>query len=688
MMRLRVAALVVLAAWVCGLQDAQASYRPPETLEAAVAARRQGRCANHLAALQTLAAASNATGARAAYLLAHCLEALGRVGESHEAFLDAAQRYPPLGTHARYHAARTALAIGRPLDALGAIESIDGASLPRPFSQRLRMIRGESLLRTARAEDAARILEPLVREERVDDALLARGWWLLGEAGERTDDRRRASRAYGMAWWAVPGNPYAAEAVRRLRALNGGRAPVPPADARILRGFRLLRIGRPDEAEQQLLAGLRGRPAAELAADGWLQVGLLRGGGRRALSAFQQAARYPHQAARSQYWLGRSLLAAGRAGEGRALLRRVASRFGSTPWAPRALLALARSTDGADAEAIFLELIQKYPASASADEARWRRGWVRFRAGKFAEAESLFRNAARAHPATPRAAAHLYWAAKANAARGGDARADVARVAERYPLTFYGQRATSRLGRVPDRPAAPPAPPRLSETEFGPAFAELDGLGFEEEGAEDAEAGAVAGTPDRLRAAAAMRLEAGQVHLAVRSSDAAIAPALNGGLPADEELWMLAYPRAEWDAVQAAALVADVDPYLVLAVIREESRFDPRAFSIAGAVGLMQLLPATASGVAGTTMSVAQLMQPALNIRLGASYLGGLLRRFNGDVALAVAGYNAGAGAARRFARLPRADPDLFFERIPFAETRVYVQRVLETYGIYGWLYR
>ncbi|MBI2201136.1 MAG: lytic transglycosylase domain-containing protein, partial [Armatimonadetes bacterium] len=129
-------------------------------------------------------------------------------------------------------------------------------------------------------------------------------------------------------------------------------------------------------------------------------------------------------------------------------------------------------------------------------------------------------------------------------------------------------------------------------------------------------------------------------------------------------------------------------PYLVLSVIREESRFDPRAISIAGAVGLMQLLPGTASGVAGATLSVAQLTQPEINIRLGTQFLGGLHRRFRGDVVLAVAGYNAGPGAAQRFGRMSRKDPDLFFERIPFLETRAYVQRVLQSYGIYRWLYR
>jgi soluble lytic murein transglycosylase len=202
------------------------------------------------------------------------------------------------------------------------------------------------------------------------------------------------------------------------------------------------------------------------------------------------------------------------------------------------------------------------------------------------------------------------------------------------------------------------------------------------------EEAAQSGDRGLLRAAAAIRLEVGPVHEALRFSEPAIAPALFGGAPADRELWMLAYPRAFWNTVESTAEAAGVDPYLVLAVMREESRFDPQVASIAGAIGLLQLLPGTASGIAGTTMSATQLTQPEVNIRLGTAYLAGLLRRFRGDIPLALAGYNAGPGAAQRFSRISRADMDLFFERIPYAETRAYVQRVLQTYGIYRWLYR
>ncbi|MCS7173403.1 MAG: lytic transglycosylase domain-containing protein [Armatimonadetes bacterium] len=135
-----------------------------------------------------------------------------------------------------------------------------------------------------------------------------------------------------------------------------------------------------------------------------------------------------------------------------------------------------------------------------------------------------------------------------------------------------------------------------------------------------------------------------------------------------------------------AAQEVGVDPLLLLAVMREESRFDPQAVSHAGAVGLLQLLPATAREL-DATVDFRDLLSPAVNLRLGARYLAEQLQRFK-DLRLALAAYNAGPGAARAFAAGGIRDPDEFVERIPYAETRTYLRRVLQSYGIYRWLYR
>jgi soluble lytic murein transglycosylase-like protein len=115
--------------------------------------------------------------------------------------------------------------------------------------------------------------------------------------------------------------------------------------------------------------------------------------------------------------------------------------------------------------------------------------------------------------------------------------------------------------------------------------------------------------------------------------------------------------------VRREAANAGVDPALVAAVARTESGLDPAARSPAGAVGLMQLMPATA-----TVLGVADPYDPAANVRAGAAYLRELLGRFGGNVPAAVAAYNAGPGTVERYGGVP-----------PFEETRRYVARVMAT---------
>jgi len=134
------------------------------------------------------------------------------------------------------------------------------------------------------------------------------------------------------------------------------------------------------------------------------------------------------------------------------------------------------------------------------------------------------------------------------------------------------------------------------------------------------------------------------------------------------------------------------EPAIILAIIRQESSFNPLIVSDKGAHGVMQLLPGTAKGVA-KQLSVAykrsKLFQPDYNIKLGKQYLLGLLTRWERSYILAIASYNAGPGNVKNWIdefgdpRDPSVDPILWIENIPFAETRNYVQRVLEAAEVY-----
>jgi soluble lytic murein transglycosylase len=300
---------------------------------------------------------------------------------------------------------------------------------------------------------------------------------------------------------------------------------------------------------------------------------------------------------------------------------------------------------------------------------------------------ALFLRYGRAAPGAPRAPAHLYWAARLSAA-GQERDALLREAADRYPLSFYGQRARARLGwPQPADPREASGDP-LPADEFRPSYEELAALGAREEALEEVEAQLGDDAPETVRlAAASLYAAAGDPTRAITVLEPVIERALYGQRSFARAFWQLAYPRPFLPAVTQEAERSGVDPLLVLALMREESRFDPVAVSTANAVGLMQLLPTTARGVLGGPVPAAALKQSAVNIRAGTAYLAGLLRRFDGSVPLAVAAYNAGPGGVRRHAGLARADLDRFVEEFPYAETRAYVQRVLQSYGIYRWLY-
>jgi soluble lytic murein transglycosylase len=155
--------------------------------------------------------------------------------------------------------------------------------------------------------------------------------------------------------------------------------------------------------------------------------------------------------------------------------------------------------------------------------------------------------------------------------------------------------------------------------------------------------------------------------------------------------WQVAFPRPWEDLVSAESTSAGIPNVLTWAIMREESAFNPEAHSAANAIGLMQLIGGTARIVArGTNLAFddASLRRPDVSIALGARLLGSLRSSFPANPALAIAAYNGGAGAVRRWLGERGGDDfDVFVERIPYEETRNYLKRVLASEAAYAYLY-
>lgn len=157
--------------------------------------------------------------------------------------------------------------------------------------------------------------------------------------------------------------------------------------------------------------------------------------------------------------------------------------------------------------------------------------------------------------------------------------------------------------------------------------------------------------------------------------------------------WRMFYPLPYRDTIFAQAQAADVDPYLAMAVIRVESKFRPKAQSVKGAKGLMQLMPDTAQWVAqqmGVEYREEQLFDVEYNTKLGCWYLASLIKDFDGSLPSALAAYNGGPNNVKQWIAEGRWNGKLEkIDDIPFIETRDFIQRVLHDYDtyrrIYGW---
>ncbi|MDN3516999.1 transglycosylase SLT domain-containing protein [Aquisalimonas lutea] len=152
----------------------------------------------------------------------------------------------------------------------------------------------------------------------------------------------------------------------------------------------------------------------------------------------------------------------------------------------------------------------------------------------------------------------------------------------------------------------------------------------------------------------------------------------------------LRFPAGFRETLTAAAEAEGLDPALVFAVARKESAFSPDARSRAGALGLLQVMPATGRRVArdlGLSLpSAADLLDPATNARLGAAYLRQMLERFDGNVILAAAAYNAGPRRAQQWAEDNAGQPAaVWIENITYGETRDYVKSVLAFRAVFDW---
>lgn len=616
----------------------------------------------------------------------------------------------PIEDYARYYTGLALQQLSRHDEAEAAFavlaaRAIDG-HLPEDAGQRL----GET--REARGDlpGALAAYEALLQRGRLSapQAVLLR----IGTLAEATGAPDRAVEVYRRIYHDHPLSSEASQAalaITRLRAWDFGTpARIAAEMARAETLFRARRWSSARAGYERLQDVVKG-DERELVDIRLAAIGVLGGSSRDARAAREVlrrlSAAHEPRAAEARFYLLGATRASGQHDEYVRLARQYVQAYPKSPFAEEALNNLATHyilVDEDDhAEEVFLEMLHRFPTGRYAERAAWRAGWWAYRADDYKAAIELFERGASVSPRSDYRPSWLYWSGRAYEALG-----DIPAAIGRYRLTvadylntYYGRLASKRL----DARKAPLPPPNVKRVPAAEApslpptrdrITLLMSLGLWREAANELRfAQRVWGDSPRLQATVALvQNKLGDLRLGINTMKRAYPQYMAaGGEDLPREILEVLFPVDYWPLIERHARARNLDPYLVAALVAQESTFDPIIRSSANAIGLMQVLPSTGRQYARRLgirpFSALKLTEPETNVRIGTAYFSALIEEFGGSH-FALASYNAGESRVRVWKAERRGlEQDEFIDDIPFPETQNYVKRILGTAEDYRRLY-
>jgi soluble lytic murein transglycosylase len=537
----------------------------------------------------------------------------------------------------------------------------------------------------------------------------------LGRAALEAGDEAAAAEAYRNLYEAYPTTRAAREAADALESLDVSVAPTAEtfaeSDARAERLFAVRRYRDARTAFRALRSLASGETAARIdlrIAQTEFHLGRYTTA-HRAIDALVEAGAPAALQPEAAFYHLSVLRQTRRHTDYRREARAFVDELPEHPLAARTLDELGTHyiLDDEDATAadIFAELYRRYPSSPHAGRAAWKSGWWAYKAGDYATTVATFESAVANVGRVSYRSWWLYWAARAHMQLG---ERDLAiegyqRTIADYRNSYYGRLAARQLaaivptgdglasGATSDLPSTiepGPAPSnaRLIEALLAVGLYE-DALGELRRAERDEGPSALI---EATMAFALNRL--GQLRPAITAMRSAYPQFMAaGGEALPREILTVIFPVDHWGLIAKYSDAHGIDPFLMTALIAQESTFQADVRSSANAWGLMQVLPSTGRRVARTLgirpFSTWRLTDPEVNIRIGMRYFKDLLNEF-GDVVPALAAYNAGESRVRFWLReRPDMATDEFIDDIPFPETMNYIKRILGTAEDYRLLY-
>jgi soluble lytic murein transglycosylase len=638
--------------------------------------------------------------------------------------LAAQPRLPKLADYTAYYLAAAQSETPDSAAAARAAAAVRGVPLPSPFAARSIVLQARGLAASGAAPEAVRMLREHYADLPQPDGDLA-----LAMAYAAANDLPHAALYDQRVYYEYPtGDPAtrAAAALIALRDSMGAAYPAPTPQAMIERGHKLLaqrEYARAQTEFQALVPQLSGAErdqarvgivAAEyLAGDVAAAYSRLRAleisGGEAHSEADAERLYYIVECARKLNDEDQMMEAVKKLGKHRESL-----------WRYKALLAAANRflvTNQPEKYApLYKAVYESFPDQPLAASSQWRVAWAAYISRRH-DARELLREHLERHPGHPSASAALYFLGRL-AEAGPDrndypaARTFYTRLAAQFPNYYYGLLARQRMTQPTIAAAGPsekttqflrsiafpphvPAVPSQPDAETALRIARarlLSSAGLADLAQAELRFGARNGGQPYLLAMELART-ANTPHERLHNIKSAAPDYLSMSLEdAPPAFWQLLFPLPYEKDLVRSAQQQNLDPYMVAALIRQESEFDPQALSPKHAYGLTQVEPATGRALARRAgikrFSNRSLFQPAINLKLGAYYLRGLLDQWGGQWEQALASYNAGKSRVNDWITWNQyREPAEFVESIPFTETREYVEAVLRNATVYRQLY-
>jgi len=597
--------------------------------------------------------------------------------------------------------------------ALGKFESNYPDSL---FAVDAAVIYANALVAQNQPQKAITVLQPHRQPVRSDVELaLGRAYIAAGQTAPGAEILHRL-------YYAMPLAPEADAANSDLSRLPPASVPIPTFDERKMRANDLLMARHYDDAVREYQALLPAAPADQRPAI-QLDLGIALHHDGKDQDAKNLLQSIPGASADVNAERVFELMEIARADSDEDQIEKLAAELRqeapNSVWFDRGLLlagnACLLKRDYDKAIDFYRELDQRFPDSPRAHYAHWKATWLSLRQNRTDEARKQMEEQIARYPSSPEVPAALYWRARMAEQDHdlGKARAYYQKLTDRFSSYYYAGLARQRMQQIGT--SGDPAPDPLLE-KIPPATLPPS-LGAEEEEAPDdvriekalllQNGGFVTFAVRELQAAAApqgpatwatnkivdLYQDAGQYNLAIEMVKHIAPDYFSYDLSAmPRSYWQALFPRPYWTELKKEALQNRLDPFLVAALIRQESEFNAGAVSHANAWGLMQLLPNVGRTLARQQhirrFSTSLLLVPNMNLRLGTRYFRELLDKYNGNVEYALAAYNAGSDRVQDWVSNGNfKDSPEFVESIPFTETREYVQAIVRNAVVYRQLY-